>query len=48
MILSLRVPTSSIDSLSLDGSNGDLLPQFVSDAHLNVSEGELFTSRNDV
>lgn len=32
---SFATPTSSVDSLSLDGSSGDLLPQFVSDAHSN-------------
>lgn len=32
---SFAIPTSSVDSLSLDGSNGDLLPQFVSEAHKN-------------
>ena len=36
MIYYLRASTSSVDSLSLDGSDGDLLPEFVSTAHANV------------
>jgi chitinase len=39
----LRIPTSSIDSLSLDGSDGDLLPEFVSSAHANVSKDSPYT-----
>lgn len=34
----LRVSTSSVNSLSLDGSDGDVLPGFVSMAHAHVSE----------
>ncbi|KAG1736822.1 glycoside hydrolase family 18 protein [Suillus lakei] len=32
---SFATPTASVDSLSLGDSNGDLLPQFVSEAHAN-------------
>lgn len=48
MVMSLRIPTSSVDRLSLAGSNGDLLPRFVSDAHSYVSKEEFFVSTHDV
>ncbi|OAX38595.1 glycoside hydrolase family 18 protein [Rhizopogon vinicolor AM-OR11-026] len=38
---SFAVPTSSVDSLSLDGSDGDLLPEFVSTAHANGVEAHI-------
>lgn len=48
VMVSLRIPTSSVDSLSLDGSNGDLLPQFVAEAHKNVRQGESIALKIDV
>ncbi|KAJ8583637.1 glycoside hydrolase family 18 protein [Rhizopogon salebrosus TDB-379] len=38
---SFATPTSSVDSLSLDGSDGDLLPEFVSTAHANNVEAHI-------
>ncbi|OAX34531.1 glycoside hydrolase family 18 protein [Rhizopogon vinicolor AM-OR11-026] len=38
---SFAIPTSSVDSLSLDGSDGDLLPEFVSTAHENGVEAHI-------
>ncbi|KAG0708627.1 glycoside hydrolase family 18 protein [Suillus ampliporus] len=35
MYYSFAITTPSVDSLSLDGSDGDLLPEFVSAAHAN-------------
>ncbi|KAJ8594048.1 glycoside hydrolase [Rhizopogon salebrosus TDB-379] len=38
---SFATPTSSVDSLSLDGSDGNLLPEFVSTAHANSVEAHI-------
>ena len=48
IIISLRMPTSSVNSLSLDGSDGDMLPKFVSEAHAHVREGEFTAFTIDV
>ena len=47
-ITSLRTPTSNVNSLSLDGSDGDMLPAFVSEAHAHVSKGESSTSTIEI